>query len=301
MVFALMAGFVIVTTMSALRSPMNPLLGVSTTTTTSQAIPAGTGGSPQQAGGPADRGPGIQPASPWLNALLATALRTALKTHPGLLAVGVIDETTGQQALYAPTRHFSSGDIVTADILAALLVRQQSASAPAASGMGVLATAMMQHGNGPAAANLWRAIGEGNGLVSANRLLKLTQTIPGAGDQWNQTTTTVADQLQLLIDLTSSRSPLTAAHQHYMLQLMGGRSTHLPWGVPPIGAVKAVQDGWLAHGSAWLTNSIGIVARAHHELIVAVLSSVSTSRAAGLSLASAAALAAADVMTTPGS
>src|SRR5215472_15147985 len=294
MVFALMAGFVVVITMSAARSSMTPLLGVSTAAAGSQTVPAGTRGV-HQPGRPDAGSPVIRAASPQLNASLAAAMRTVLRTHPGRVAVGVIDETTGRAALYAPMQPFGSGSIVTADILAALLVRQHAD--PSVTGaQAVLATAMMDNGSVPAAASLWRAIGEGNGLASANRLLKLTQTIPGASDRWDQTKTTIADQLQLLIDLTSSRSPLTAAGRDYVLDLMSHGKRPV-WGVPAAGIGNAIQDGSLLDGKLFAANSIGIVVHGGRVLLVAVLSSGSTSQVAASSLASAAAVAAANVMT----
>jgi hypothetical protein len=159
---------------------------------------------------------------------------------------------------------------------------------------------MMANGSAPAAASLWRTIGEGNGLASANRLLKLTQTTPGAGDRWDQTSTTMADQLQLLIDLTSNRSPLTAAGRDYVLDLMSGQGARPVWGVSAAGTGNAVQSGLLLAGKLWAANSIGVVARGGRVLLVAVLTSGSTSQAAASSLASAAAVAAAIVMTHAG-
>jgi hypothetical protein len=300
MVFALMAGFVVVITMSAIRSPVNSLLGGGTSAAGSQTMPADTGGSADDSGGASAGTPRIQTASPQLDAMLAAALGPMLSTHAGRLAVGVIDETTGQQAHYAPTERFSARGIVTADILAALLIRHEHAGTPVTRGQEALAAAM-EHGSASAAAALWRAIGRGNGLASADRLLKLTQTIPGTGDQLEQTRTTVADQLQLLVDLTATYSPLTAAGRDYMLRVLGDHGTGSRWGVSAVGETTAVQGGWLPAGTLWVTNSIGVVARNGHVLLVVVLSSGTASQGAGASLASAAASAAVNVMTHSGS
>jgi len=299
MVFALMTGFVVVITMSAARSPLNPLLGGSIAAAGSQTVQLGTAGATHQAGSTAASqvtGTG----SPRLDAALAATLGTVLRTHPGQLAVGVIDESTGQEALYAGTKPFSSGSIVTADILAALLVRHEHAATPVTSQQSFLANAMMHNGSAPAALSLWRVIGEGNGLSSANRLLSLTQTIPGAGDSWDQTRTTVADQLQLLTDLTASRSPLSAADRHFALRLMALHGAQRPFGVSAAGSGTTVQAGLLPDGQLWVANSIGVVVRDGRVLLVAVMSAGSTSRAGGIALASAAASAAANVVATAG-
>jgi hypothetical protein len=296
MVFAVMAGFVVVITMSAIRSPVNSLLGGGTTAAGSQTLPADTRGSADQSGGGPAGSPPIQAASRRLDAMLAAAIGPVLSAHPGRLAVGVIDETTGQQAHYASTERFSAGGIVTTDILAALVIRHEHAGTPVTREQALLVRAM-EHGSASAATALWREIGRGNGLAPANRLLKLTQTIPGAGDQLDQTRTTVADQLQLLIDLTSSHSPLSAAGRGYVLRVLGDHGPGPRWGVSAVGVTNAVQVGWLPDGAMWVTNSVGIVTHAGQVLLVVVLSNGNTSQAAGTSLASAAAVAAANVMS----
>jgi len=295
-VFALMAGFVVIITMFAVRSPGSLLVGPSAIAGT-QTVSVGTGGVTRQPSPPAADSVAIGPASARLNASLAVAMGTVLRAHPGQLAVGVIDVTTGQQALYGATRHFTSGSVVTADILATLLIRQQHTSAPVTSEQAALATAMMHNGSNMAATSLWRAVGGANGLAAANRLLELKQTVPGAGDRWDQTTTTVRDQLQLLIDLTSARSPLTAAGRDLVLRLMSSGGTQPGWGVSAAGIGKGVQNGWLPVGKLWVANSIGVVAHGGHVLLVAVLSGGSASRLAGISLASAAAVAAVEAIS----
>jgi hypothetical protein len=301
LVFALMATFVVVVTMSAARSSQFPQLGGPTTAAGSRTVPAGTGGAVRPEDRPDRAGTPIQPVTARLNKLLAAALGPVVTAHPGQLAVGVIDATTGQEALYHANQPFSSASIVTADILAALLVRHERAGPLMTSEQAVLATAMMTNGSHAAAASLWRAVGAGNGLVSADHLLKLSHTVPGSGGQWNLTRTTAADQLQLLTDLTSAHSPLTAAARDDVLRLMSSDATLPRWGVSAVAterAGNAVLGGWLANGKLWLANSIGIVWHAGDLLLVAVLSSNSSSQAAGISLASAAAVAAAKALTT---
>jgi len=303
LVFALMAGFVVVITMSAARSPQNLLFGGGNTAAGTPTVAAGTGGVVQQAAGTASESTPIRPPSRRLDALLAAAIGTVLSAHPGWLAVGVIDETTGQQAVYHANQQFSSAGIVTADILAALLVSRERAARLVTSAQAAEAAAMMEKGSAAAAMSLWRAVGGGNGLASANRLLKLSHTESGAGAGSDLTRTTAADQLQLLIDLTSARSPLTGPARDYVLRLMTADAAQHRWGVSAVatdGAVTAVRDGWLNAGQLWVANSIGVVLHAGHVLLVAVLSSRSSSQAAGISLASAAAVAAADVVTQAG-
>jgi hypothetical protein len=311
LVFALMAAFVVTITVSAARPRLHPLLAGPTTAAGSRAVTAGASGSPQlgsygtgavQKTEPADAGrlATIRPASARLDALLAAALRTVLGVHRGDVAVGVIDMTTGQQALYHAGRQFRSASIMKPDILAALLVRHQQAGTPVTNHEAYLATAMMDNGSDAAATGLWRAIGGGTGVAAVNRLLKLRHTIPGAGDLWGLTRTTVADQLQLLTDLTTARSPLPGPARDYVLGLMASDETGQRWGVSAAatnGTGYAVGQGWLPDGQRWDVTSIGVVTHGGQVLLIALLSSHCPSRAAGISLASAAAIAAANVVT----
>jgi hypothetical protein len=305
MVFALMAAFVVAVTTQAARFPVQ-LTGPATAAG-SRTVPAGDTGSAAPNGG---RGhavakaglatPPIQPASARLDGRLAAALGKVLTAHHGELAVGVIDVTTGQQALYHGGRQFRSAGIVTADILAALLIGHQQAGTPVSSQQAFLATAMMDNGSQMAADDLWRTIGGGNGVESLNHLLGLSHTSTASGDQWDLASTTVADQLALLTDLTTAHSVLPGAARGYVLGLMASDATGQRWGVVAAatrGTGYAVDNSGLADGPLWDVNSIGVVKHAGQVLLIAVLSSHSRSEAAGLSMASAAALAAADVVT----
>ncbi len=311
LVFALMAGFVVAITASAARLPQNlPLAGPAATASVpaSAATPpglAGDSGTLQKTDGSSGGdAPAVRPPSPRLDALLAAAVREVVRGRRGQLAVGVIDRTTGQQALYRAGRPCRAGSVLTADILAALLVRHRPAGTTLTGQQAALVTAMMDGGSEVAAAALWRAIGAGNGVTSANRLLTLRHTIAGPGDSWGQTTTTVADQLQLLMDLTAARSPLSGSARDYVLRLMAGDAPSQRWGAPAAatpGTSYAAAGGWLPDGHLWGVNSIGVVTRGGDVLLIVVLASRAPTKAAGVSLTSAAAMAAADVMTRRGS
>jgi hypothetical protein len=296
-VFALMAAFVAVITMSAVRSADSPLFGSRAAAAGAKTVPAGIGGAADQAGQQDGSSSGIHSSSPRLSASLAAAMTDVRRTHPGQLAVGVLDQSTGKLALYYGTQHFSAGRVATADILAALLLRREHASGLPTGSEAVMATTMMTGTSNAATASLWQAVGRASGLASANRVLKLGQTTPGPDGRWDQMRTTVADQLQLLIDLTSSRSPLTGAAREYVLHLMTGTAIQPRRGVLAAGSGSAVQDGQLPVGSLWVANSMGIVVHGGHVLLIVVLSSGSSSRAAGIAFTSAAAAAAARVVT----
>jgi hypothetical protein len=300
LVFTLMAGFVVTITVSAAGLRQQQLLAGPTTAAGSKTEHVDSGEIQQADKSPAGRGVPTKPPSARLDALLAAALSRVLRTHPGQVAVGVIDQTSGQRVLYHAGQHFRAAGIVQPDILAALLVRHQQAGTRMTAAQADLAAAMIDGGSDAAATSLWRAIGGGNGLASVNHRLRLRHTIPGEADLWWRTRTTVADQLQLLTDLTSGRSPLTGPGRDFELGLMAGGAIEQYWGVPAAAAAGAryvVDDGWLPGSKRWVVNSIGVVTRAGQVLLIAVLSSRNATKAAGISLVSAAAVAAADVVT----
>jgi hypothetical protein len=163
-----------------------------------------------------------------------------------------------------------------------------------------LAAKMIENGDGAAAAALWNAAGQASGLGGANRLLYLRHTTPG--DLWQLTRTTVGDQLRLLADLTLPGSPLSAASRSYELGLMRHAAARQQWGITAAaapGTLPAVTNGWLAGGGGgtWVVNSIGVISRAGHQVLVAVLSDGQPTESAGMSQVEAAVRAAISAIT----
>ncbi|HEY2693366.1 MAG TPA: hypothetical protein VGJ50_33365 [Streptosporangiaceae bacterium] len=237
----------------------------------------------------------IDPASESGSQVLAAALTPVLRRYGGGLAVGVADSRTGTTAVYGSTRTFRTASIVKADILAALLLQHQQANTKLSDQERASATEMMDDNDENAATTLWTAIGGAAGLRDANRMLHLSHTTPGAGGRWGHTSTTAGDQLQLLADLTSTRSPLSPLSRSYELGLMRHVSAGQGWGVTAAGSggSPAVKNGWMTDSdAAWVVNSIGVITHAGHTVLVAVLSDDQASESAGISADEAAAKAA---------
>jgi Beta-lactamase enzyme family len=231
------------------------------------------------------------------NARLAAALAPVLRSGTGHVAAGVVDAATGTVAVYGGNRKFHTASIIKVDILASLLLQHQWSDAPLSAHQRALATEMIEDSNDEAANELWKAAGQGPGVKVANQELGLRQTTPGDGIYWGLTSTTVDDQLRLLADLASSRSPLSAGSRSYELGLMRHVAADQDWGVTAAsvpGTTAAVKDGWLPDGSStsWVINSIGVISSGGHELLVAVLSDDQPSESAGIALVDAAARAA---------
>lgn len=306
LVLVLMAAFVVGLAVAASGSGGRSIAGLAAAG--SRTVTAGATGAPtaQPAGragaqgAPDGTGSAATAPSAALDARLAEALRLVTAGARGHVSVGIIDQSTGAEAVYhAGTRYHGAG-IVTADILAALLYQQQAARTAMTAQDADLATRMIENGDNAAAAALWTAIGGGSGLAAANRALLLAHTGTGRAGSWAATRTTVSDQLQLLGDLTSGRSPLAAAARDYELGLLSAAPAGQRWGVPAAAVSRsgfAVSDGVLSDHRLWGVNSVGVIQRNGQDLLIAVLSGGSPTKAAGMSLVRAAALAAAQVIT----
>jgi hypothetical protein len=254
-------------------------------------------------GGSGKRAPLTVPArsSAVLNFRLSAALRAALGARAVRLSVGVIDATTGAEALYGAAKQYHAGGIAAVDILAALLYQQQQAGTQISKKDARRAADMIKNGSRAGGNRLWQAIGRGAGLEAANRRLGLRRTVPGSAEEWGLTRTNVTDQLRLLTDLAAARSPLHSVGCDYELGLMGNVAPTLRWGVPAAaspGARYAVNNGWLANPRRFVVNSIGVIHRAGHELLVVVLSRNWSTEASGISEVQAAADAAVGAMLT---
>jgi hypothetical protein len=302
LIFVLMAGFVTAATVLAMRAGhtsaqgRSGLVGASTTELT-----VGTGHAQHAVGaGSADARGQHASSGAVMDSRLAAALRPVIARHRGHIAVGVIDASTGAEALYDSRRSFHTASIVKADILAALLLRVQQAGTNLTDQQAGLAVPMIEDSDDQAATDLWQTVGGGEEITSANARLGLSHTVAGPPGYWGLTRTTVTDQLRLLTDLTSATSPLTAASRDYELGLMEDVTPSQQWGVSAAaspGTAFAIKDGWLPDPDLWVINSIGIVTRDGHRLLMVVLSNDQPSEAAGIAADSAAALAAARVMT----
>jgi hypothetical protein len=313
-VFALMIAFVAVVTISSVRAhrqqpgtPSGRSAGGAASAGGSQPVPAVGGGGHARGGrGREGRVPAGDRASrlTW-DRRLATALAPVLRDRTGNLAVGVIDRSTGAEALYGRGLRFQTASIIKADILATLLLQRRHSGAGLSNTSEDLATRMIEASDDDAGTALWNLAGAARGVAAADARLGLRHTTPGPGSYWGLTTTTVGDQLALLRDLTAASSPLSSGARAYELSLMQNVEAAQRWGVSAAaspGSVYAVKNGWLPGGPSrrWVINSIGVLDHRHQKLLMVVLSSDQPTEAAGIAQDQAAAVAAATCMTSAG-
>jgi beta-lactamase class A len=307
-VFVLMAAFVVEVTMSAAKSGGTPeAAGPGRSAGPTSVIGAGVQPLPATGGGVKDVGVSGGATSSHararrtdLDRKLAAALRPVLSGGTGHLSVGVIDVSTGAEAVYGARRHFHTASIEKADILAALLLEHQRAGTLLTGLEARLAGPMIENSDDKAANRLWLLAGGSAGVAAVNRQLGLLHTVSGPSDLWGLTSTTVTDQLQLLAELTQASSLLSPASRDYELGLMENVQAGQRWGVSAAATTDAsypIKDGWLPDPALWVLNSIGIVEHGRQQLLIAVLSDGQPTEAAGIRADSAAAAAAARVIT----
>jgi hypothetical protein len=295
---ALLAAIVVAVTVSTLHGRRQaPAASPSPGRTAAATQPVQAAGGQQYARG------ATKAARAALDRRLATALAPVVRDRPGRIAVGVIDETTGAEAVYGGWRRFHTASIVKADVLAALLLQRQHSGVPLSTGDRALAAQMIEDSDDDAATSLWNLAGAASGMAAANRTLGLRHTTPGPTDYWGLTSTTVTDQLRLLRDLTTARSPLTARSRSFELHLMRDVVAGQRWGVSAAasaGSGLELKNGWLPDGPAqlWVINSIGTVHHDGQRLLLAVLSKDQPTEAAGIAQDEAAAVAAASCLTS---
>ncbi|GAA3023935.1 serine hydrolase [Streptomyces glomeratus] len=234
------------------------------------------------------------------DALLAKAMRTVTVEDGADVAVAVLETDSGESAVYGDGT-FDTASIVKVDILATLLLQAQDADRHLTEQERTYATAMIENSDNDSASALWTAIGQADGLDTANKRFGLTDTAGGDGGLWGLTQTTAADQLTLLRQVFGDASELSEASRRYLRGLMDGIAENQRWGVSAAadGARWALKNGWLARSTTglWDINSIGRITAGGHDYLVAALSNGNSTKAGGISLVEAAARAAVSAFT----
>ncbi|MFE2634923.1 hypothetical protein ACFXKS_13480 [Streptomyces scopuliridis] len=239
--------------------------------------------------------------------VLSDQLAPILKATTASLSVAVLDVEDGDGADYGVRagKTYDTASIVKVDILAALLLKAQDQGRVLTALEKKYATSMIRVSDNASADALWQAIGGAGGLDAANKRLGLTATTGGSGALWGLTQSTAADQLVLLSAVfgDDSDSPLGAGSRTYIQGLMGGIAADQDWGVSAAGTVTGLKNGWLPRSATglWDINSIGRIVADGHGYLVAVLSSGSVSKEAGISLVEKAAKTAVAVSASGGS
>ncbi|WP_051757170.1 serine hydrolase [Kitasatospora purpeofusca] len=267
---------------------------------------------PASPSAPSPASPPATPSEPAPSATGTTtpeqAVRLALDglgAHRGRYALAVEDLTSGRSAAYgsstSSTEAFTSASIVKVDILAALLLQAQDRGEQLGSAQRQLASDMIRVSDNDAAQKLWGEIGRRQGLDAANARLGFSSAHAGQKVPWGLTRTTARDQIALLKAVFTQDSPLNAASRSYLRALMGTVSEGQNWGVGAAGTPgtpPVLKNGWLPDGTThlWSVNSVGIVEREGHSLLVVVLTDGQPTQETGIGLVERVAAAAVEAL-----
>lgn len=193
-------------------------------------------------------------------------------------SVAAVDLTTGHSITLGAAGGMSTASAVKLDFLETLLYQHQQSGTDLSSDEQANITAMIEQSDNGAADRVWRDAGANAGLDAFNRIAGLTNTTMDPDGYWGLTTTSAADQLILLRNLTSSSSLLNAASRGYALNLMRSVESDQRWGVSAAadpGTTTANKNGWLAidpDNDLWAVNSLGVLTVHGHPVLMAVLS-----------------------------
>lgn len=242
------------------------------------------------------------PPPPTAEQNLTAAVAPMIAASGGNVAVAVDDLSTGVTAAYNGSASFVTASIVKVDILATLLYQlQQAGQSITASDDQYQAQTMIENSDNDAASDLYAEVGGSQAIDAANQVFGLTQTTVGTDGYWGLTTTTAADQIQLLRTVFTSPSPLSSGSQSYLQDLMSQVESDQQWGVPAAadpGTPFMVKNGWLPDPTQWEINSIGEVEHDGQRLLIAVLSADNASEQAGIALVQTVATTAAGAVTS---
>jgi beta-lactamase class A len=214
------------------------------------------------------------------------AVAAYLAGTTGNVTAALYDDVTGETSLYRPGVAEPTASIMKVDILATLLAQDQAEGRSLTPADQELSEDMIEMSDNDDAQALWDAEGGATAVQSFDTTAGLTRTDPDAPGYWGLSTTTAADQVQLLRTAAYPNNVLTTASQSYELGLMSNVDQSQAWGVSAgvaPGTAVALKNGWLPLGSGgWQVNSIGYVNGDGRDYVIAVLTNGNGTEAGGI-------------------
>jgi beta-lactamase class A len=204
------------------------------------------------------------------------AVQHYLQQQSGDVTAAVYDVSNKTMSLWRPGVAEDTASIVKVDILATLLRQHMETDTLLSSSDEELAETMIEDSDNDSATSLWDEVGQNTAISAFDQLAGLSQTSPGTDGYWGLTTTTAADQVQLLKSVALPGTVLDAPSRAYELGLMENIASGENWGVsagPTAGTTVALKNGWLPlEGNGdWQVNSIGAVDGNGRDYLIAVL------------------------------
>jgi hypothetical protein len=213
----------------------------------------------------------------------------ALGQRAGQFSAAVLDlRTGGLYQLHAGWEGITAS-IVKVEILGTLLAQHRSLGTK----QQAEATGMIELSDNGDATSLWDYVGGAPAVAAFDRQVGMTATTPNVA--WGLTTTTAADQVDLLRYVVEPNPVLSTSARAYMLGLMENVTPSEAWGVSAAtaaGTTVAIKNGWLPRPGGWEVNSIGWVHGAGRDYLIAVLTFGSATEQYGIATVSTVATAA---------
>ena len=179
------------------------------------------------------------------------------------VTAAVYDDVTGRTSLYRPGTAQATASIMKVDILATLLAQAQADGQSLSLADQALTQTMIENSDNDSAQDLWDDEGGATAVQQFDTAAGLTQTTPDAAGYWGLSTTTAADQVQLLRTVAYANASLHPRHRHTNWASCRTSKSDQAWGVsagPGTDASVALKNGWLPlDAGGWQVNSIGYV------------------------------------------
>jgi hypothetical protein len=225
-------------------------------------------------------------ASPPEDVFAGPTVAGYLASHPDGLTAAVYDAVNGDTSLYRPGVAEDTASIIKVDVLATLLTQAQAQDRTLTPEEQELSEYMIEESDDDDATDLWNEVGGAPAVRSLDAAAGLTDTTPNEAGYWGLTTTTAADQVQLLKRVAFPNTVLNDASRAYELDLMTHVDSDQAWGVSAgvaPGTTVAIKNGWLPlDAGGWQINSIGYVDGDGRDYLVAVLTNGNATEGQGI-------------------
>jgi beta-lactamase class A len=206
--------------------------------------------------------------------VLPTSISDWLHRRNGGASVAIYDATTGRTSYYGTNLSYYSASIAKVSILGTVLRSAAVAKRPLSSAEKTHADPMITSSSNDDATWLWNHVGQGSAVASYQHNVGMNATIQDPANRWGLATTTAADQVRAVEATVWDNPVLRSADQAYARSLMRSVVPAQRWGISagaPAGATIELKNGWLPHDGSYRVNSIGHVADATHNYVIAVL------------------------------
>lgn len=218
---------------------------------------------------------------------LDAALKKYAANHPEF-SVAVLDKKTGKKYSFRGAETYETASVVKVQVLSCLLLTAQDKHRDLTATELALAKRMIRLSDNDATTSLFNSLGKAPAIQACDKRMGLTET--KVNSAWGLTRTTVDDQVKLLSQLVSTKSPLDEDSRELAFTLMSTVDSGQDWGVPAAaksGETFTVKNGWLprsTENNRWIINSVGRIVGDDTDVSIAVLSHGNATMSGGITV-----------------